>query len=177
MGRPFGRPFFWRKRMARRPQIESSDVGMPEDRSVDIGITKPLDDDLIYIAQEGDLKDPRIAAALKEERDMKAFMEQKVKFMIAETDDESAPNPVSCGVNGVRRDFWRGREYTDKRMFIDSLIKVVRKVKTVNFKNAEGVDDTRMEFRSVLAYPLQIIDDPAGDLGRRWFRHQQENAF
>lgn len=177
MGRPFGRPFFWRKRMARRPQIQSSDVGMPEDRDVDIGITKPLDDDLIYIAQEGDLKDPRIAAALKEEKQWKDFMEQKVKFMIAETDDENAPNPVSCGVNGVHRDFWRGREYTDKRMFVDSLIKVVRKVKTVNFKNADGVDDTRMELRSVLAYPLQIIDDPAGDLGRRWFRHQQENAF
>lgn len=163
--------------MARRPQIQSSDVGMPEDREVDIGISKPLDDDLIYIAQDGDLKDERIAAALKEERDMKAFMEQKVTFLIAETDDENAPNPVSCGVNGVIRAFWRGREYTDKRMFIDSLIKVVRKVKTVNFKNSDGVDDTKMEVRSVLAYPLQILDDPAGDLGRRWFRHQQENAF
>lgn len=163
--------------MARRPQIQSSDVGMPEDREVDIGISKPLDDDLIYIAQDGDLKDERIAAALQEERDMKAFMEQKVTFLIAETDDENAPNPVSCGVNGVIRTFWRGREYTDKRMFIDSLIKVVRKVKTVNFKNSDGVDDTKMEVRSVLAYPLQILDDPAGDLGRRWFRHQQENAF
>lgn len=163
--------------MARRPQIQSSDVGMPEDREVDIGISKPLDDDLIYIAQDGDLKDERIAAALKEERDMKAFMEQKVTFLIAETDDENAPNPVSCGVNGVTRTFWRGKEYTDKRMFIDSLIKVVRKVKTVNFKNSDGVDDTKMEVRSVLAYPLQILDDPAGDLGRRWFRHQQENAF
>lgn len=165
------------KRPRRRVQIQSTDVGMPEDRDVDIGIIRPLDDDQIYIAQEGDLKDPRIAAALKEERDMKAFMEQEVKFMIAESNDENAPNPVSCGVNGVRRDFWRGREYTDKRMFVDSLIKVVRKVKTVNFKNADGVDDTRMEVRSVLLHPLQIIDDPAGDLGRRWFKHQQENAF
>lgn len=163
--------------MARRPQIQSSDVGMPEDREVDIGISKPLDDDLIYIAQDGDLKDPRIIAALKEEKQWKDFMEQKVTFMIADTEDENAPNPVSCGVNGVRRDFWRGKQYTDKRMFIDSLIKVVRKVKTINFKDANGVDDTKMDIRSVVAYPIQIIDDPAGDLGRRWFRHQQENAF
>lgn len=163
--------------MRKRSQIESSDVGMPEDREVDIGISKPLDDDLIYIAQDGDLKDPKIAAALKEEKQWKDFMEQKVTFLIAETDDENAPNPVSCGVNGVTRHFLRGKEYTDKRMFIDSLIKVVRKVKTVNFKDADGVDNTKMEFRSVIAYPLQIIEDPAGDLGRRWFRHQQENAF
>lgn len=112
-------------------------------------------------------------------------MNQTVEFEILETDDENAPNPVSCGVNGVHRHFYRGQRYKEKRMFIDSLIKVVRKVKTRNFKNREGVDDTDMDIRHIIAYPMKIWNDPANKdttkdgrkVGDAWFEHQQRNAF
>lgn len=158
----------------KRPQIQSTDIDMPDERSVDIGIDKPLDDDLIYVAQAGDLTDQRIKAALDEEKKWKAFMEENVTFKIAESEDENAPNPVSCGVNGVPRNYWRGREYTDKRKFLNSITSTVRKVRTVSFKNEDNVDDTRMVTKNVPTYPIEIIDDTP--LGRRWFKHQQENG-
>ena len=163
------------KRNTKRPQIQSSDVALPDDRILDASIDRPLDDDKIYIAQDGDIKDERIKAALDETKAWKAFMKEKVTFMIAETDDPNAPNPVSCGVNGVHRHFLRGRRYTDMRCFVDSLIKCRRTVKTREIKTPDGIDDTEIKLTSVLAYPVQIFDDTP--LGNRWFEHQQRNAF
>lgn len=164
--------------MARsRPQHSSEDFETPDSKEIDIGLNAPLDNDQIYVVTNESMKDDRLIKIAAEEKKWHDFMKQKVTFVIHETEDENAPNPVSCGVNGVHRHYYRGQEYTDARMFVDSLIKCVRKVKTVNFKNAEGVDDTKLEVKHVLAYPLEIIEDPAGKLGRDWFKHQQRNAF
>lgn len=170
--------------MARgRAQIQSSDVRTPSDVDIDIGLNDDIDpvEKTIQVVTNESMKDDRMKKIAAEEKWWRDFMNQKVEFEILETDDENAPNPVSCGVNGVHRHFYRGVRYTDKRMFIDSLIKVVRKVKTKVFKNNEGVDDTKMEVRNIIAYPIKIWHDPANKDGKktgdRWFEHQQRNAF
>lgn len=160
-----------------RPKHTSQDFELPEEREIDLSSNKPLDDDQIYVVTGESMKDERLQKIMKEESDMKKFMEQKVTFMISETTNENEVNPVSCGVNGEHRYFWRGKEYTEARKFLDSLIKVTNHVKTVNYKDKDGVDQTNVVTKPVLAYPLTVLRDPAGDMGAKWFRHQQSNAF
>lgn len=161
--------------MSKRTQINSSDADVPEGNTLDIG--RDADIDEIYVVQNESMQDDRLKALLKEEADMRAFMEEKVTFSISETDNPNAPNPVPCGVNGDVRQFYRGRVYTECRKFIDSLIKTVRAVKTRQIKDAEGVDDTVIDTTFTVAHPITIHDDPSGEKGRRWFLFQQKNAF
>jgi len=160
-----------------RPTHTSKDFELPDEKHIDLSSGKEVIDDGLQFVTGETMEDDRLKNLLREEKSMRDFMEQKVKFMIAETDDENAPNPVACGVNGVHRYFHRGTEYIEARKFIDSLIKVVNHVKTVNYKDKDGIDQTDVKTRPVLAYTISILEDPAGQQGLRWFQHQQRNAF
>ena len=163
--------------MTKRSQIQSTDLELPETQEIDLALSKPVDHDQIYAVTNESMHDERLQALLKEEKEMRDFMEEKVTFMIAQSDDEHAIDPVPCGVNGVHKYFKRGVEYREPRKFIDSLIKVAFRVKTINYEDKNGVYQTKLEKAPVLAYPIQILNDPSGIKGQRWFQHQQKNAF
>lgn len=161
--------------MARpRKDITSSDVEGPQGSSIDLssGIEQVERPDLITVTDDT-LASPHVAEYAK---DLK-LMEDVLTVVIGETTDPNADNPVHCAVNGEKRSLMRGVEYKLQRKFVDSLIKREDRIKTVNFKDAEGVDQTRVDKIPALRYPLSIIHDPAGDLGRRWFQHQCKNAW
>lgn len=106
-----------------------------------------------------------------------AFMEDELTIVVGETTDKNAENPVPCGVNGDVRKLTRGVEYKLKRKFVDSLIKAEDTVRTVQYKDKDGVDQTKIDKAHALKYPLSIIHDPAGDVGRRWFQHACKNCW
>lgn len=165
----------------RRTRIESQDVELPPNQEIDLAYKEGDEESEIQLATAHSIMDDRTKALLAEEKKMRAFMEEKLTFSIAETDDPNAPNPVTCGVNGVTKTFKRGQIYTEARKFVDSLIKVSRRVKTVNYKDNDGIYQTKIETTPSMVYPIQIIEDPSGmgpqDMGRKWFIHQQRNAF
>lgn len=161
----------------KRPQIQSSDAQLPQSRQIDLSSDGPLDDDELHLVVGESMEDERVKNLLKEEADMRAFMEEKVTFMIAETSDKNAPNPVVAGVNGVQKIFTRGIQYTEARKFIDSLIKVTFGVKTINHTDEKGLYQTKLETVPSMVYPLQILNDPSGKRGNAWFMHQQKNGF
>lgn len=158
-----------------RAQITTADADLREDQELDIG--KNADIDEIYVVQGESMQDDRLKALLKEEADLRAFMEEPVTFSIAESADPNAPNPVECGVNGEFRRFYRAQVYTEKRKFLDSLIRCTRIVKTRQIKDAEGLDDTVIDTKFSAVNSITIHHDPSGDKGNRWFLFQQKNAF
>lgn len=158
-----------------RPQIKSNDVESP---SI---IERDLSSDLDYEGiQAAPIQDEASLKRLDDDRRLRAFMEEPVTFQIAEVDDPNAPDPVPCGVNGVHKHFRRGETYTVPRKFIESVLKISWKVKTIMFKDKDGVDQTRVEQTPSMVYPISILHDPSGmgpnDNGRRWFLHQQRNG-
>lgn len=166
---------------AKKPQITSNDVDMHDTQELDISSNRSDEDIHLEKGSAGMMLDDRTKALLAEEKAMRAFMEEPLTFTIAETDDPNAPNPVSAGVNGVIKHFTRGEVYTVPRKFVDSLIKVSFRLKTINFIDKEGLYQTKLERVPSMVYPIQIMNDPSGmgpnDRGRRWFVHQQKNAI
>lgn len=156
----------------RPPGIQSKDVDMHD--AIERELSKP--EPLAYAAA----MDDNLSGLLGEEKRLRAFMEEPVTFMISETDNPNDPNPVGCGVNGVIKFFTRGVEYTVARKFVESLIKVTWRVRTINYKDSNGVDQTKIEHIPSMVYPISILHDPSGmgpnDAGRRWFIHQQRNG-
>jgi len=161
---------------AARASIQTSDVETPAATTVmmesDVATENIERPDLAIVTDES-LQSPYVQEYIK---DLK-FMEDIITFSIGESTDKNAENPVPAGVNGAVRFFTRGVEYKVPRKFVDSLIKREDSIKTVNYKDADGVDQTKIEKVPAMKYPLSIIHDPAGDLGRRWFQHQQKNAW
>ena len=157
----------------KRAAIQTSDVEAPSPSSIDLAssisdIERP---DLAIAA--GSMDSPVISEYVK---DLK-FMEDILTVVVGETTDLNAENPVPAGCNGERRLLTRGVEYKLQRKFVDSLIKREDKIKTVQYKDNEGVDQTRIDKVPALKYPLSIIHDPAGSIGSRWFQHQCKNAW
>lgn len=160
--------------MAKKPDIKTSDVEIAGATSVDLssGVEKVERPDLITVTDDT-LASPHV----KEYANDLKFMEDVLTVVVGETTDPYADNPVFCAVNGEKRSLMRGVEYKLQRKFVDSLIKREDRIKTVNFKDADGVDQTRVDRIPALRYPLSIISDPAGEVGRRWFQHQCKNAW
>lgn len=163
--------------MQKRPQIQSSDADLPESREIDLSSDSPLDNEELHLMTGVSMEDERVKNIISEEKAMLDFMEEKVTFMIAETSDKNAPNPVAAGVNGVHKHFTRGIVYTEARKFIDSLIKVTFAIRTIPYEDANKIYQTKVETVPSMVYPIQIMNDPSGQRGNRWFLHQQKNAY
>lgn len=159
-----------------RTQISTDDVEIAGKSTVEMPGNVATDDierpDLAMVTDES-LASPVVAEYVKDLR----FMEDILTISIGQTTDKNAENPVPCGVNGIIKRLMRGEEYKIERKFVDSLIKREDSIKTVNYKDKDGVDQTKIEKEPALKYPLSIIYDPAGDVGRRWFQHQCKNAW
>lgn len=159
-----------------RASIETKDVETAASSQIDMPSNVATEDierpDLVMVTDE-DMNSPFVKQYAQ---DLK-FMEDELTIIVGETTDKNAENPVPCSVNGEVRKFTRGVEYKVKRKFVDSLIKVEDTIKTVQYKDENGVDQTRIDKSHALKYPLSILHDPAGEVGRRWFQHQCKNAW
>jgi hypothetical protein len=160
--------------MRKKADIRTSDVEGPKGSTVDLssGIEQIERPDLITVTDDT-MQSPHVKEYA---RDL-AFMEDILTIMVGESTDPNADNPVLCSVNGEKRSLMRGVEYKLHRKFVDSLIKREDRIKTVNFRDPENVDQTRVDKIPALRYPLSIISDPAGEVGRRWFQHQCKNSW
>lgn len=164
--------------MSKKPQpkvdVRTSDVEIAGATEVDLSsnietVERP---DLITVTDDT-MASPHVAEYIK---DLK-FMEDELTIIIGETTDPNADNPVLCAVNGETKRLMRGTEYKLKRKFVDSLIKREDRIKTVNFKDEDGVDQTKVMRTPAMRYAVSIVNDPAGETGRRWFQHQCKNAW
>lgn len=162
-----------------RTKIQSSDVDLHDTREVDLSVDEDNLDAPINVMTGVSMEDERTKALMKEERDLRAFMEEPITFRIAKG-GKNDPDPVACGVNGVVKYFKRDQVYTEPRKFVESLLKTKNEVRTVNFQDKNGVDQTKLEIDQVLVYPVMIMHDPSGsgphDRGGRWFQYQQANG-
>lgn len=162
--------------MVRRTSHNTGDFEGPQNHEIEAHSSIATADierpDLIMVTDDT-LQSPHVQEYIKDSQ----FMEDQVAFLIGDTTDQNAERIVSCGVNGERKDFERGKEYRAARKFIDSLIKKNTNVKTVQYKDDDGVDQTRFVTNAALVYPISIISDPAGEVGRRWFQHACANAW
>lgn len=153
-----------------RASIKTSDADIRESSTLDLREDNQPE---IAIVTDESLMSPNVAEYVK---DLK-FNEDILTIVISETGDPNAENPVPTACNGETKLLVRGKEYKLARKFVDSLIKVEERIKTINFRDAEGLDQTKISKTPALKYPMSIINDPAGELGRRWFMHQCKNAW
>ena len=158
----------------KRADIQTSDVEPPKATTIEMAsdiqeIERP---DLVAVVDDT-LASPHMSELVK---DLK-FMEDILTISIGETNDKNAENPVPAGVNGQVIWLDRGKEYKVARKFVDSMIKREDRVETVNYKDKNNVDQTKIDKIPSLKYPLSIMNDPAGEIGRRWFQHQSKNAW
>lgn len=159
----------------KRAAINTSDVPAVAATTVDLASnikSEDIDRPDLAVVTDDTLASPHVAEYIK---DLK-FMEDILTIQIADTNDKNAERVVPCGVNGEVKFLERGKELKIARKFVDSLIKVEDRIETEQYKDKNGVDQTRVNKTPALKYPLSIIHDPAGDLGRRWFQHQCRNA-
>lgn len=172
-----------KRQYTKRATITTGDVEVRDDATIDLSSTIKTEDidrpDLAIVVDES-MQSPHVTEYVKD----LAFMEDILTVVVGEVPDKNAENPVPVGVNGVVKFLKRGVEYKLPRKFVDSLIKVETSVKTAQFTDASGVEQTRIDTENSLKYPISILHDPADErrhpngspLGRAWFQHQCKAA-
>lgn len=156
------------------PSHNSSDFEGPGNFQIDLSSTlDEIERPDIAVVTDADLHSPHV---LEYAKDL-AFMEDMLTIQVAESTDPNEPNPVSCGVNGVTKLFTRGEVYKVARKFVDALVKTSFRTETIQFKDANGIDQTKIKQIPIHNVTVQIFDDPAGEVGRRWMQHKLSNAF
>ncbi len=160
---------------AKLPSHTASDFKGPEQFDIDLSSTLKADEierpDLAVVT-DADLNTPHV----KEYNFITAFMEDMLTIRVAESEDPYAPDPVTAGNNGIIKIFKRGETYKVARKFVDSLIKTSFRTKTVQYKDANGLDQTRIEQIPVHNVIVDIIEDPAGAYGRQWYQYKMSTA-
>ena len=152
----------------KRVAIETRDVESAAPVSLDTNSSVKNDEidrhDLAVVTNES-MDSPNVAAYAKE----LAFNEDMLTISIAKVNDPNAENPVTAGVNGILKSFYRGEEYKVARKFVDQLI-VTEKIPTTHtYDDKEGVKQTKIDVDFKMKYPISIIHDPSPH-GRAWFQ-------
>lgn len=164
------------QRPGSRPQITTKDVAPTIVNKVDLASDIALGDidrpDLA-IATDTSMDDP---VTKKYAQDL-AFMEQEVEFMILPTTDKSAPNPLILGVNGVNRVAYRGQIYKMARKFLNTAINTFTDVNTEEYTDGKGLSQTRVGTITTPALQIQVLNDPAGQVGMEWFAKAQHGTY
>lgn len=155
----------------RLPDITSADVPGPEGFDIDLSSTIEKPD--LAIVTDADTNSPHV---IEYSKDL-AFMEDVLLIEVAPSADENAPDPMTCGVNGVTKIIPRGKPMRLARKFVDALIKTTFRTKTVNFKDKDGLDQTKIEQVPTANCTVQVYEDPAGEVGRRWLQHKMLNSY
>lgn len=146
-------------------KVKVTEADVDENESMIISATAEDEVDLAVVTGEG-LESREVIEYAKE----LAFMAEKVTFVVGETTDINAVNPVPAGVNGKIKYFTRGEEYCEPRHFLDSLICRENSVQTRQYRDGENIDQTKISSKHALKYPISIINDPSGKLGIAWFK-------
>ena len=102
-----------------------------------------------------------------------AFNEEKVVVVVHESTDEFAPRWVEIGVGGEKQLFWRGKETTCARKFVEGLCRA----KPIGYRNEEYVDNqgnrgVRHPGRVGLMYPFAVLRDD-NPKGQDWLKRLQ----
>lgn len=164
------------QRPNQRPQITTKDVAPTIKNDVDLASTIAFDDierpDLA-IATDTSMQDP---VTLRYAKDL-AFMEEEVTFMVAKTHDKSAADPLVVGVNGQNRVIKRGERYTMARKFLNAMISTFTDVDTHEYVDKNGLSQTRVETVTNPSLQIQVLNDPAGQIGMEWFARAQHGTY
>lgn len=151
---------------AKRTVITTEDPGLMDESTIELkpGITG----DDIAIVTDASINTKHVSDFA---RDL-AFMEEKITFTISESEVENAVNPVEVSVNGEKLRFYRGRQYTAERKYVNALINVCFSVRTVNKKDPNtGLDVTEIVRTPYQAYPISINHDPS-PYGAKWLTYK-----
>lgn len=153
--------------MATKRAVGVDDIDMQDDLLLDLNLNEPLEN--LAIVTEDTMQSARIAEYA---RDL-AFMEDVLTFTIGMSEIPHAVDPVECAVNGVKRAYYRGREYKDKRMFVNTLLNVTWDINVVSRKDpATGLDISTIQRTPRQAVNINITHDPAGAVGSKWFAYK-----
>lgn len=161
---------------AKLPSHTTGDFKGPEQFDIDLSSTLAADEierpDLAVVTG-ADLDSPHVK---EYNRDL-AFMEDILEIVVHKSEDKYAPDPITCGVNGVIKVIKRGERFKMARKFVDALIKTSFRTETVQYKDANGIDQTKIENIPVQNCSVQVFHDPAGELGRKWMEYKLSNSF
>lgn len=160
---------------AKLPSHSTTDFKGPEQFDIDLSSTlkaEEIERPDLAVVTDANLETPHV----KEYNFITAFMEDILTVRVAESEDPYAPDPVSAGNNGVIKLFKRGEVCRVARKFIDSLIKTSFRTRTVQYKDKDGLDQTRIEQIPVHNVIVDVIEDPAGEYGRKWLQYKMTNA-
>lgn len=139
-----------------RPQITTDDIGSLSPVEASIGVDADLDQ--LSMVVDDTLESPAVSALVRE----LAFNEEGLDFVVAQTSDKNAENPVISGVNGEIKRFYRGQIYKDiPRKFVVSLIKSETSVTTKNYTDGDGLHQTNVVKTPSIKTGVQILRDPS----------------
>lgn len=157
---------------AKLPSHTTSDFKGPENFEIDLSSTlDEIERPDLAVVTDADLNTPHV----KEFNRITAFMEDILTIQVSKSEDPYAPDPVTAGNNGIIKIFKRGETYKVARKFVDSLIKTSFRTQTVQFKDDNGLDQTRVDQIPVHNVIVQVFEDPAGEYGRQWLQYKMSN--
>lgn len=153
--------------MVAKNAITTDDVDLQDPLLLDLDLNNPLGD-LAIVTGEA-MTSERLKRSARE----LAFMEDVLTFTIGMSELPHAMDPVECGVNGEKRAFYRGREYKDKRKFINALINITWTVDVLNRRDpSTGLDVSTIKRTPFQPVSINIRHDPAGQLGTEWMAYK-----
>jgi len=168
------------KETQKKPEITTDDVGGVVNKTVEFSdnnetvvledTSKDFETD-ISLPKHLRLGTPGGDMYLKELK----FFEEPVSFMIGDSMDPNDEKVVQVAVNCESYSFERNKVYTVPRKIVNGLLVRSDRVETVNYKDTNGVDQTKIQRRLALKYPIQIVEDKS-PMGMAWFKWQCEHA-
>jgi len=104
----------------------------------------------------------------KNTAELAKFMNEILTIVVHQSSEEGALDFAPVQVNGLNQPMLRGAESKVKRKYVEALARC-RTTKYVQ----QTIDPTRPEniqmiSKTMLSYPFAVINDPAGEAGRRW---------
>ena len=127
----------------------------------------------LVVVTDADLNTPHV----KEYNRITAFMEDIMEIVVHKSEDKYAPDPVSCGVNGVTKVIKRGQRVKLARKFVDALIQTSYRLDTIEYTDKAGLQQTKTEHTPVQNVTVQVFHDPAGEYGQQWMAHKLSTAY
>lgn len=152
---------------AKQNTISTNDVDLQDPLFVDLNMNEDTPD--LAIVTEESMKDARTKQYMSE----LAFMEDNITFTIGMSELPQAVDPIECAVNGEKRVYYRGRQYKDKRKFINAMINVSWTIDVVNRKDpSTGLDTSSIKRTPFNPISINIQADPAGQVGAKWLAYK-----
>jgi predicted PilT family ATPase len=95
----------------------------------------------------------------KKQLDELAFMEEEMVVTVSESSNENDENPITVGVNGIFKQFYRGHPTRAKRKFVNGLIVRIGRVTTPEYINRAGERARSIKQHNAHKFPFTVIED------------------